>query len=230
MSRKEEATSVKQQPVVDAGLGDDPDSKKLSQSCCGCGEVAENVFQCSRCKASKYCSRKCQVDHWSHHKVLCSSIRKLTRDQSEEKTMFPSHLLPSQHRNLVKLVGERCEVHCKINEVEAKSLWDTGSQVSGVSEMWLLRNFPNAVIRDVKELIEDNLDLRTANQQKLPYKGWVELSFQLGSGPVVPVPFLIVGNEVKVPIDCWFQCDEEVIGGDGSCCVYSGVDGFARSE
>ena len=34
----------------------------------------------------------------------------------------------------------------------------------------------------------------------MPYKGWVELSFQLGSGPVVPVPFLIVGNEVKVPI------------------------------
>ena len=114
--------------------------------------------------------------------------------------MFRSHLLPSQHRNLVKLVGEKCQVKCKINGVETKALLDSGSQVAGLSEEWLSKNCPDAKIRDVKELLGEELDLRTANQQTLPYKGWVELSYQLGSGPVVPVPFLIVGDEVRVPI------------------------------
>ena len=133
--------------------------------------------------------------------MLCSSISKLADRKSEEPTMFRSHLIPSQHRSLVKLVGEKCEVRCKINEVETKSLWDTGSQVSGVSEFWLSSNFPDAKIRDVQELIDEKLDLRTANQQTLPYKGWVELPFQLGSGgPVVSVPFLVVSDDVKVPI------------------------------
>ena len=84
--------------------------------------------------------------------------------------------------------------------METKSLWDTGSQVSGVAESWLKTRFPDVVIKDVCELIDEQLDLRTANQQKLPYKGWVELPFQLGSGPVVLVPFLVMCDEVKVPI------------------------------
>ena len=39
----QEVEVVKQQPVVDAGLGDDPETK-LSQSCCGCGKVGENIL------------------------------------------------------------------------------------------------------------------------------------------------------------------------------------------
>ena len=91
-------------------------------------------------------------------------------------------------------------MRCRINKIETKSLWDTGSQVSGVSESWLRRNFPDVMMRDVSELIGERLDLRTANQQRLPYKGWVELLFQLGSGPVVPVPFLVMCDTVRVPI------------------------------
>ena len=64
--------------------------------------------------------------------------------------MFRSHLLPSQHRNLVKLVGEKYQVKCKINEVETKALLDSGSQVAGLSEEWLSKNCPDAKIRDVK--------------------------------------------------------------------------------
>jgi hypothetical protein len=30
--------------------------------------------RCSKCKASAYCSRECQVAHWKAHKILCKSV------------------------------------------------------------------------------------------------------------------------------------------------------------
>ena len=46
--------------------------------CYHCGEVRERalLMVCSRCGIIQYCSRKCQVAHWSSHKsdcdILCS--------------------------------------------------------------------------------------------------------------------------------------------------------------
>jgi len=40
--------------------------------CEACGEVAEK--RCSICKSAWYCSRKCQVGHWSEHKLKCKKV------------------------------------------------------------------------------------------------------------------------------------------------------------
>ena len=114
--------------------------------------------------------------------------------------MYKSHLLPSEHRKLVRLVGEKCEVNCSLNGLATKGLWDTGAMVSVVSKKWLRRHFPQLEPREVSELVERSLDVQTANKKNMPCEGWVELSFQLSSGPVLHVPFLVMSDNVSTPI------------------------------
>eukprot|EP00873_Tetraselmis_striata_P027856 jgi/Tetstr1/448120/TSEL_035415.t2 len=40
--------------------------------CAVCGEAA--AFRCSSCKAVRYCSRKCQGQHWKAHKLECRRL------------------------------------------------------------------------------------------------------------------------------------------------------------
>ena len=130
----------------------------MSRPCCNCGACAENILQCSKCKASTYCSKQCQREQWGSHRVLCAAICELSKPR-EKKTMFLSHLHPSEHRKLVRLVGEKCQVNCKLNGKRTKGLWDTGAQVSGVSRNWLLLNFPELLVWDVEELVGGELDI-----------------------------------------------------------------------
>ena len=69
-----------------------------------------------------------------------------------------------------------------------------------MSRGWRNINFPELKLRDVSELIEQSLDIQTANKKNMPCDGWVELSFQLSSGPVIQVPFLVFRDDVTVPI------------------------------
>ena len=100
-------------------------------------------------KTTKYCSAECQKMHWPSHKVLCSAIGSMSRSSDSVRTMFKSHLQPAVHRKLIKLVGRRCEVRCKLNGLETKGLWDTGAMISGVSKNWLTERFPDMEIWDV---------------------------------------------------------------------------------
>ncbi len=157
------------------------------------------MFQCSSCKTSKYCSSKCQKEHWSSHKVLCSAIGSLS-SRGANKTMFKSHLKPSVHRKLIRLVGRRCEVNCTLNGLGMKGLWDTGAMVSVVSSEWLSEKFPEVTVKDISELLDEPLDIRTANQGKMPCEGWVELSFKMSTGSSIDVPFLVVNGSLSTPI------------------------------
>ena len=159
----------------------------------------EGIQQCSKCKITKYCSKECQREQWDSHKALCAAICELT-SRGERKTMFRSHLLPSEHRKLVRLVGEKCEVNCRLNGLATKGLWDTGAMVSVVSSVWLRAHFPQLKLRDVSELIERSIDVQTANKKNMPCDGWVELTFQLSSGPVLQVPFLVMRDDISTPI------------------------------
>ena len=43
--------------------------------CANC-KSAENLKLCGKCKMTKYCSRECQLAHWSIHKEVCESFSK----------------------------------------------------------------------------------------------------------------------------------------------------------
>ena len=60
-------------------------------------------------------------------------------------------------------------------------LWDTGAQVSIISEYVVNSQFPSIQLRDIQELLgtDNNIDLRAANGTKIPYLGWVELDLKL---------------------------------------------------
>ena len=44
--------------------------------------------------------------------------------------MFASHATPQQHTSIAKLVGEKCTVHIKPEDLNMQGFWDTGAQVS----------------------------------------------------------------------------------------------------
>ena len=60
-------------------------------------------------------------------------------------------------------------VNCQFNGKPVKALWDTGSQVSVISEVFVRKNFPEVQIRDISELLQTDLKLTAANGSDIPY-------------------------------------------------------------
>ena len=112
----------------------------------------------------KYCSRACKKKHWLDHKVPCTAISHLS-NKAEPKTLdlsdstFVSHLTPRQHAIVVGLVGKRCTVKGEINGHSVDVLWDTGAQVSIISNDLLRRSLSGVVVRDISELLKIELNL-----------------------------------------------------------------------
>ena len=83
-------------------------------------------------------------------------------------------------------------VNCQFNGKPVKALWDTGSQVSVISEVFVWQNFPEVQVRDISELLQTDLKLTAANGSDIPYHGWAEINFQVTPhSPVLTVPFLV---------------------------------------
>lgn len=164
----------------------------------------------------KYCSRACQKKHWPDHKVLCTAISHLAnkvepKELDPNNHTFVSHLTPQQQATVVGLVGKRCTVKGEINRHSVDVLWDTGAQVSIISNEFLKRNFPDAVVRDISELLNTKLNLTAANGSEMPYIGWVELNFRLSScNNDLKVPFLVTEQYLDSPL-IGFNVIEEII-------------------
>ena len=178
---------------------DEPPHLVRTLVCGGC-QSSNPEYQCVNCKSARYCSKECQRTCWEDHKIICESIKKLSEDITEQRpTIFLSHITASNRNKLVKLIGEKCEIDGEISNVKTRVLWDTGAMVSLVSLKWLRKYLPNEMIRDVKELINQDLNVRTANKTALPFLGWVELSFKLFNREL-KVPFLVTENDIEQPI------------------------------
>ncbi|KAI8482367.1 hypothetical protein Bbelb_399580, partial [Branchiostoma belcheri] len=78
------------------------------------------------------------------------------------------------------------------------ALWDTGAQVSIMTDTWREKNLPEIKVRPVIEILEDtaSLNLQAANGTEIPYSGWVEVSFKLSEddSPAISVPFLTTNS------------------------------------
>ena len=105
--------------------------------------------------------------------------------QDNRSKVFISHLTPKEHEKLINLVGRKCTVSGKINGKTVEVLWDTGAQVSIVSVDFLKDNFPNCTIRDVSKLLNCDLTPTAANGGNIPYKGRVELDFQISAPSMI---------------------------------------------
>lgn len=128
-----------------------------------------------------------------------------------KSAIFVSHLTPQQQATVVGLVGNKCTVKGTINDCQIDVLWDTGAQVSIVSEAFIKRNFPGVTVKDIEELLGAKLNLTAANGSDIPYKGWVELKFKLlSSSNELTVPFLVTEEALDVPL-IGFNVIEEII-------------------
>ena len=100
--------------------------------------------------------------------MLCNAIEYLSNKAKQESadpssSTFVSHLTPQQHATVVGLVGKRCTVKGEINGQKIDVLWDTGAQVSLISDQLVRRNFPGVTIKNISELLNSELNLTTAN-------------------------------------------------------------------
>lgn len=83
---------------------------------------------------------------------------------------------------------------CKIDGIETKALWDTGSQVSILPQVWLNRHFPGRQLKNLGDLLSEELTLKAANGTSIGYVGWVEVGFCFVNGnseDCLKVPVLV---------------------------------------
>lgn len=103
------------------------------EQCCLCGQSRNGLFECSKCEVSKYCSVKCQTDHWKVHRPLCETLTRIG-DKPRLAVMnimgAVDSLTPLHKRQLVKLIGEECIIKGQLGDKFINILWDTGAQVS----------------------------------------------------------------------------------------------------
>lgn len=126
----------------------------------------------------------------------------------------------TKRKRVAQLVGKKCLVWCKMNSVKTQALWDTGAQVSIMSEAWKSQNLPEAKTNPISDLLSDDelLDLRAANGSEIPFQGWVEVSLSLcdpkgkttTKSEEVIVPVLVSREIVQKPI-LGFNAIEEMI-------------------
>ena len=157
----------------------------MSHQCNCCGRVETQVpyQRCSQCQVVWYCSRRCQKEQWLNHKNICQAIKELSQREDPEptETAFVSHLTSMQHAKIVNLVGRKCTVQCLLNDVEVSALWDTGAQVSIMTQATLEEKLPGTAVKDISELINVGLDLTATNGTKIPFIGWADVRVRLPS-------------------------------------------------
>ena len=71
-----------------------------------------------------------------------------------KRGIYSTTLPRSEQDQVVQLIGEKCQVACKINDVARHVLFDTGAQVSFLSHKWLESNLPGAKILEVGKLLD----------------------------------------------------------------------------
>eukprot|EP00794_Sanderia_malayensis_P002035 gene2035-2314_t len=122
-------------------------------SCNSCFQDLMNKqhFKCGSCELVIYCGKTCQKRHWSSHKLVCKAITTYEKENNvsdKVKTNFVSHVNPKEYLKITQLVGEKFLADCVLNGNKTQVLWDTGSQISILSQDFLLEQFPSIEVKD----------------------------------------------------------------------------------
>ena len=149
--------------------------------------IAVNSHTVSESKAS-------QPGHLDSH---------VKQNELNAEGQFTCHIDPRDHAKLVKIIVHKCTVPGLLNGTDDSLLWDTGAQVSLISEEQL-QNIPDAKIEDLSTLLQADLHLTAANGSEIPFTGWTKLCFQLEeNGKTLMVPFLVTNTGLELPILCY---------------------------
>ena len=169
-------------------------------------ECSKRIKRCKTCKGGRYCSRECREAHTEEHKELCDHITKLEEMEAERRVLSAfsvregNQVKAKVKDKLIRLVGEKPMLHCKLGGKDTEALWDTGSMVAMADGEWVEENVPEAKIQSVEEFLEgDSLHLYAANNTQVDVAGVVELEMTIGSYQV-PVPFLVSKEKLSSPI------------------------------
>ena len=174
-------------------------------TCCVC-KSSQDVKRCGRCKLVSYCSKKCQKLHLEEHSKYCGAladlmkleVEKVYKDQTVRQDSTDAKLM----KRMVKLVGKKPILKCKIDGKVMKLLWDTGSMVSVAGRKWVKKNFPNKKIFSVSEFLENQeLNLQAANKTKINLDGVILLELGVdGVDEGFVVPVVVSSDELGEPI------------------------------
>ena len=179
-----------------------------------CVELLREVLTSLKCvliaSACITAAKDSQLKGWKQHKTACDAIIQLKVDKSASacKTgIYNTPLPPSEQDQVLQLIGEKCQVACKMNDVVTQVLLVTGAQVSLLSHTWLESNLPGAKILEVGELLDpcDRLRVQWDNQTEISFLGWIDIKFELSdesSSTVeeLQVPFLVIKEPLDNPI------------------------------
>lgn len=152
-----------------------------------------------------------------HHFTVQGNARKLTGLYTKDIVSIKKRATPPGEKVKCKengttekipivreLVGKKCIIRCFIHKHKTQALWDTGSQVCAIDEIWKESYLPDLPLRDITELIDpcDSLQIEAANGTEMPYVGWLEVSFRLtASDDELLIPMLVLkGNQQQCPI------------------------------
>ena len=102
---------------------------------------------------------------------------------------------------LVKLIGSKPIINCKINGTESEVLLDTGSQVSMCDKAWLSSHAPGVEMKPVADFLEQGEEVKflAANNTEVQITGAVVLDFTLGTCSF-PVPFVVTEGSMSQPL------------------------------
>ena len=144
--------------------------------------------------------------HNSNHDRYCNVIQDLEcleKDKLYRDYTVSEKLTDNKHRRkLVKLVGEKPLINCRLEGTPCKALWDTGSMISLIDRQWLQQNLPKQKIYSVKEFMgNETLNLKAANNTNVPIQGIVLLKFALPDTKTeFTVPFIVSTQNINNPI------------------------------
>ena len=164
------------------------------------GNRQQKIFRCTRCKYISYCDETPSKDSFVLRNSVDASLSE-RKDKAESMGQFITHIDPKDHAKLVNIVGKKCTVPCLLNGKSTHLLWDTGAQVSLISEDHLKQICPEAKVQNISTLLNSNLRLTAANGLDIPFRGWTKLSFQLeNNDTILLVPFLVTKDSMEMPL------------------------------
>ena len=110
------------------------------------------------------------------------SVRHLAKQRHKaevfSKVFYQTACSMKDKPKVAKLVGKKCMLQCRLNDIVMPVLMDTGAQVSIIEKIVLEERFLDNKVKLVDDLVDDgdNFRVQWRNSHDIPFRGFVELS------------------------------------------------------